>query len=73
MIAIGRQSLADGLLPAKLEAGKADEITWCTACDNCVEFLIRQTPVGRSTYDRSYATALKEIRRDRGALTEKHA
>ena len=72
MIAIGRQSLADSLLPAKLEAGREDEIHWCTACDNCVEFLIRQRPVGCATYYREYASELKEIRRKEGVLKEKH-
>jgi 2,4-dienoyl-CoA reductase-like NADH-dependent reductase (Old Yellow Enzyme family) len=72
MIAIGRQSLADGLLPAKLEAGRIDEINWCTACDSCIEFLIRQKPAGCSTYDREYTEALKEIRRKEGRLAEKH-
>ena len=72
MIAIGRQSLADSLLPAKLEAGREDEIHWCTACDNCVEFLIRQRPVGCATYYKEYASELKEIRRKEGLLKEKH-
>jgi 2,4-dienoyl-CoA reductase-like NADH-dependent reductase (Old Yellow Enzyme family) len=70
MVAIGRQSLADPLLPAKLEEGKAAEVQWCTACDNCIEFLIRQKPVGCSTYEREYSNALKEIRRQAGNLAE---
>ncbi|MCX7038436.1 MAG: 2,4-dienoyl-CoA reductase, partial [Spirochaetes bacterium] len=74
MVAIGRQSLADPLLPSKLEAGKADEVDWCTVCDNCIEFLIRQRPVGCSTYEREYTQELKEIRAAQGRLseTEKH-
>jgi len=74
MVAIGRQSLADPLLPSKLEAGKADEVNWCTVCDNCIEFLIRQRPVGCSTYEREYTQELKEIRAAQGRLseTEKH-
>jgi tRNA-dihydrouridine synthase len=74
MVAIGRQSLADPLLPCKLEEGKAADVHWCTACDNCIEFLIRQRPVGCSTYEREYSDSLKEIRREAGKLaeTEKH-
>jgi 2,4-dienoyl-CoA reductase-like NADH-dependent reductase (Old Yellow Enzyme family) len=74
MVAIGRQSLADPLLPAKLEAGKPDDVNWCTVCDNCIEFLIRQRPVGCSTYEREYTQELKEIRAAQGRLTdaEKH-
>ena len=72
MIAIGRQSLADSLLPAKLEQGKPQEVNWCTACDNCAEFLIRQQPVGCATYDREYTKALQVIRKEMGRLKEKH-
>ena len=70
MIALGRQSLADPLLPSKLEQGKAGEIKWCTGCDNCIEFLIRQRPVGCSTHEREYSLELKEIRRAQGNLAE---
>jgi 2,4-dienoyl-CoA reductase-like NADH-dependent reductase (Old Yellow Enzyme family) len=70
MVAIGRQSLADPLLAAKLEGGREAEIDWCTACDNCIEFLIRQKPVGCSTYEREYTLELKEIRKEQGRLAE---
>ena len=70
MVAIGRQSLADPLLPSKLEQGKENEVKWCTVCDNCIEFLIRQKPVGCSTYEREYTLELKEMRREQGALAE---
>jgi 2,4-dienoyl-CoA reductase-like NADH-dependent reductase (Old Yellow Enzyme family) len=74
MVAIGRQSLADPLLPLKLEEGRNSEIKWCTGCDNCIEFLIRQRPVGCSTHEREYTLGLKEIRREKGSLadSEKH-
>jgi 2,4-dienoyl-CoA reductase-like NADH-dependent reductase (Old Yellow Enzyme family) len=70
MVAIGRQSLADPLLPAKLEQGREAEVKWCTVCDHCIEFLIRQVPVGCSTYEREYTQGLKELRREQGALAE---
>lgn len=70
MVAIGRQSLADPFLPSKLEQGKESEVKWCTVCDNCIEFLIRQKPVGCSTYEREYTQHLKELRRQQGALSE---
>ena len=72
MIAIGRQSLADSLFPAKMEKGKPEEVNWCTACDNCVEFLVRQQPVGCATYDKKYTKALQAIRKEMGRLKEKH-
>ena len=72
MIAIGRQSLADSLLPKKLQEGKSNEVKWCTACDNCIELLIRQRNVGCCTYDKPYTEALRKIRQDEGTLKEKH-
>ncbi|HEY9595311.1 MAG TPA: 2,4-dienoyl-CoA reductase [Spirochaetia bacterium] len=70
MVAIGRQSLADPLLPSKLEAGTPGAVSWCTGCDNCIEFLIRQRPVGCSTYEREYTNGLKQIRAEQGKLAE---
>jgi len=72
MIAVGRQSLADPYMPVKLKTGREDEIHWCTCCDNCIEFLIRQKPVGCATYDKEYTHALQEIRKKEGLLREKH-
>jgi hypothetical protein len=63
---------SDPLLPAKLSAGKSDEVEWCSLCDNCLEFLIRQEPVGCATYQKEYGKRLLEIRREKGRLTEKH-
>jgi 2,4-dienoyl-CoA reductase-like NADH-dependent reductase (Old Yellow Enzyme family) len=71
MIALGRQSLADPLLPKKYLEGKEDEIKWCTACDNCIEFLIRQKNVGCATYNAPYTKSLQDIRRAEGSLKEK--
>jgi len=71
MVAIGRQSLADGQLPIKLREERDSDVKWCTACDNCIEFLIRQENVGCATFDKEYAQALKEIRRKEGALKAK--
>lgn len=72
MIAIGRQSFADPYLPKKLKEGKENEIHWCTACDNCIELLIRQRPVGCTTYEREYTETLQAIRKEEGLLKEKH-
>jgi 2,4-dienoyl-CoA reductase-like NADH-dependent reductase (Old Yellow Enzyme family) len=71
MIALGRQSLADPLLPKKYLEGREDEIKWCTACDNCIEFLIRQKKVGCATYNAPYTKSLQDIRREEGSLKEK--
>jgi 2,4-dienoyl-CoA reductase-like NADH-dependent reductase (Old Yellow Enzyme family) len=71
MVAIGRQSLADGQLPRKFAEDREKDIRWCTACDNCIELLIRQKPVGCTTYDREYTQALKAIRDAEGALAAK--
>lgn len=71
MIAIGRQSLADSAIPNKMKEGKEDEIKWCTACDNCIEFLIRQKNVACATYNKEWAKKLVEIRKAEGQLKEK--
>lgn len=72
MICIGRQSLADSKIPVKMKAGKENEINWCTACDQCVELLIRQQNVGCTTYNKEYADILKKVRREEGLLKKKH-
>ncbi len=72
MVAIGRQSFADGELPRKFAEGREKEIKWCTACDNCIELLIRQKPVGCATHDREYVDALIAIRKAEGDLAAKH-
>lgn len=71
MIALGRQSLADPFAPAKLMAGESDKVNWCTACDNCIELLIRQQNVGCCTYNKPYTEALKRIRVEEGRLKAK--
>lgn len=72
MVALGRQSFADPLLPTKLMNGMDKDVKWCTACDNCIEFLIRQQNVGCSTYNKPYTEAMKAIRIEKGLLKEKH-
>ena len=72
MIALGRQSLADPLLPLKFREGKEDEIDYCTACDNCLELLIQQSPIGCCTYNRFYTEVLKETRKKKGRLVVDH-
>lgn len=72
MIALGRQSLADPLLPKKYLEGNEDSIKWCTACDNCIEFLIRQKNVGCATFNKPYTKSLQEIRKAEGDLKAKH-
>jgi len=71
MIAIGRQSLADSSMAAKMKDNKDDEVNWCTACDQCIELLIRQKNVGCCTYDKEYVEALRKIRREEGLLKAK--
>ncbi len=71
MIAIGRQSLADSSMAAKMKENREAEINWCTACDQCIELLIRQKNVGCCTYDKEYVEALRKIRREEGLLKAK--
>ncbi len=68
MIGLGRQSLADPLLPLKLREGREKEIDFCSACDNCLELLIRQKPVGCCTFNKYYTDMLVSTRKEMGRL-----
>ena len=72
MIALGRQSFADPLLPKKLREGREDEIKYCTVCDNCLELLIQQSKVGCCTFDKRYAEELVKTRKEKGKLRIAH-
>ncbi len=72
MVALGRQSLADPLLPLKLRQGREAEINFCSACDNCLELLIQQSPVGCCTYNKYYTDVLVKTRKEKGRLKEAH-
>lgn len=72
MIALGRQSFADPLLPKKFREGREDEINYCTICDNCLELLIQQSPIGCCTYNKYYTEVLKKTRAEKGRLKQSH-
>ena len=72
MIAVGRQSLADPLLPLKLREGRENEINYCTTCDNCLELLIQQSPIGCATYNKFYTQVLVKTRKEKGRLAVSH-
>lgn len=72
MIALGRQSFADPLLPLKFREGRESEIKWCTTCDNCLELLIQQSPIGCCTYNKYYTNVLVQTRKEKGRLTVDH-
>lgn len=71
MIAVGRQSFADPYLPRKIQEDKPGDVDWCTACDNCIELLIRQMNVGCTVYEKEYTQALKKQREEEGKLKAK--
>lgn len=72
MLALGRQSFADPLLPLKLREGREKEINWCSVCDNCLELLIRQKPIGCCTYNKYYTDILVQTRKEMGRLKVMH-
>ena len=72
MIGLGRQSFADPMLPKKLAEGKEKDIKYCTVCDNCLELLIRQTPVGCCTFNKKYTDILVDERKKYGKLKVAH-
>lgn len=72
MIGLGRQSFADPLLPLKLREGREAEINYCTVCDNCLELLIQQSPIGCCTYNKYYTDVLIKTRKEKGRLKVNH-
>ncbi|NLJ70745.1 MAG: 2,4-dienoyl-CoA reductase [Clostridiaceae bacterium] len=60
MIAIGRQSLADALLPQKFLTGREEEINWCIGCNICEKLLHSQNKVGCVTYYKEYMDIYKQ-------------
>jgi 2,4-dienoyl-CoA reductase-like NADH-dependent reductase (Old Yellow Enzyme family) len=72
MIALGRQSFADPATPLKLREGRESEIKWCTLCLNCLELMIRQVPIGCTTYNPYYTKILQDIRAEKGKVREMH-
>jgi 2,4-dienoyl-CoA reductase-like NADH-dependent reductase (Old Yellow Enzyme family) len=72
MVCLGRQTYADPYLPKKFFEGKEKEIKWCTACDNCIELLIRQEPVGCTVWNPPYTKSFQKLRAEKGLLLEKH-
>jgi 2,4-dienoyl-CoA reductase-like NADH-dependent reductase (Old Yellow Enzyme family) len=73
MIALGRQSLADPILPAKYRDGQDGDIDFCTLCDNCSELLMRQATIGCTVYNPYYRDVLKRTREQHGgALKIRH-
>ena len=72
MVALGRQSFADPYLPLKLREDRENEIKYCTVCDNCLELLIRQTPVGCCTFNKKYTDILVKERKEHGPLKIAH-
>lgn len=71
-IALGRQSYADPYTAKKMMTNEDASIKWCTLCDHCVEMLIRQTPVGCATFDKHFTNEYVKMRKEMGALKEKH-
>lgn len=41
MIAMGHQSLADPYWPNKVQAGRLDDVVYCTACNECLNSAVR--------------------------------
>jgi 2,4-dienoyl-CoA reductase-like NADH-dependent reductase (Old Yellow Enzyme family) len=72
IVCLGRQSLADPYVAKKIAEDKENDIKWCTACDNCIEFLIRQEGVGCATHNPPFTKRIQEIRTEQGNLAEKH-
>jgi 2,4-dienoyl-CoA reductase-like NADH-dependent reductase (Old Yellow Enzyme family) len=68
MVGLGRQSLADPMLPLKVREECEADIKFCTACDNCLELLIQQSQIGCCVYDKYYTEVLVNTRKEKGNL-----
>jgi len=71
-VAVGRQAYADPYMAKKMIENNDASIKWCTLCDHCVEMLIRQNPVGCATFEKHFTEKYVEMRKEMGALKEKH-
>ena len=60
------------MLPLKFREGREQDIKYCTTCDNCLELLIRQRPIGCCTYNKYYTRVLVNTRKELGRLTVNH-
>lgn len=60
MVAIGRQSFADPLLPRKYLTGQEDSIKWCNGCDICSKLLFSQHYAGCATHNPEYMKIYKD-------------
>lgn len=63
IIALGRQALADPLVPKKMMEGEENKIRWCTTCDNCGELLLKQQNTACVTYNKECARKFLELRK----------
>jgi hypothetical protein len=72
MIGLGRQSMADPLLPLKVREDRIKDFNFCTTCDNCLELLIQQSPIGCATYNKYYTKVLVQTRKEKGRLKVDH-
>jgi hypothetical protein len=59
-------------LPLKLREGHQNQINFCSACDNCLELLIQQSPIGCCTYNKYYTEVLVATRKEKGRLNAAH-
>lgn len=64
MIGLGRQNLADPLIPRKIENGDAAAVNWCKACvtNNCAWLLRNNAEVGCIVYNEYYRNRLKQAK-----------
>jgi 2,4-dienoyl-CoA reductase-like NADH-dependent reductase (Old Yellow Enzyme family) len=59
LVGIGRQAIADPLLPKKILNGDYKSVNWCIMCMDCGMLLGEQQEVGCSVYNRYYKDLAK--------------
>jgi 2,4-dienoyl-CoA reductase-like NADH-dependent reductase (Old Yellow Enzyme family) len=58
LVGVGRQAIADPEFARKILEGRASEVRWCTACQQCTTLLGSNRRVGCTIYDREYRDLL---------------
>ena len=69
-ITIGKKQV-DNRFAINAMEGKEKEISWCTACDRCVEFLIFQKNIGCAVYNKYYRDLYREMQKNGETLKAK--
>ena len=58
LVGVGRQSIADPDFARKILQGRAEEVRWCTTCNQCITLLVANQRIGCPLFDQEYRALL---------------